>query len=258
MLLLTDIGNTNIVIGAMEGDDFLFEARIATDRNKSSDQYAVSILKLLALHHTDPEQIDDCIISSVVPPVLNTVKTGLSKILHVKPMVVGPGLKTGLKIRMDNPAQVGSDRIVIAVGALAKYRAPLILLDFGTATTIEVVARDDTYIGGCIIPGVRTALDGLTAKSAQLPSISLESPQKVIGTNTVECMRSGVLCGTAAMVDGMLERIEQELGEGATVIATGGIAPMIVPLCRRKILLEENLLLRGLQIIYRKNSRKHK
>ena len=136
MLLVTDIGNTNIVFGGIEGERVVFEARIATDRQKSSDQYAVSILKLLDIYDTAPEQIEDCIISSVVPPVLNTVRTGLEKILGLRPMVVGPGIKTGLKIQMDNPAQVGSDRIVIAVAALAEYKAPLILLDFGTATTI--------------------------------------------------------------------------------------------------------------------------
>ena len=257
MLLVTDIGNTNIVFGGIEGEKVVFEARIATDRQKSSDQYAVSILKLLDIYDTAPEQIEDCIISSVVPPVLNTVRTGLEKILGLRPMVVGPGIKTGLKIQMDNPAQVGSDRIVIAVAALAEYKAPLILLDFGTATTIEVVNRDNAYVGGCIIPGVRTSLDGMTARSAQLPSISLEAPEKVIGNNTVDCMRSGLLHGGAAMVDGMLERIEEELGESATVIATGGIAPMIVPLCHREIRLEKDLMLKGLRLIYEKNARKH-
>ena len=258
MLLVTDIGNTNIVIGAVEGENIVFEARIATDRKKSSDQYAVSILKILTLNQVQPAEIEDCIISSVVPPVLNAVKTGLGKILRRKPLVVGPGMKTGLNIQLENPGQVGSDRIVIAVAALAEYEAPLILLDFGTATTIEVVARNNTYIGGCIIPGLRTSLDGLTARSAQLPNISLETPDTVICTNTVDCMRSGMLYGTAAMVDGMLERIERELGERATVIATGGIAPLIVPLCRRKILMEKNLLLKGLMILYQKNTRHHK
>ena len=257
MLLVTDIGNTNIVFGGIEGDKVVFEARIATDRQKSSDQYAVSVLKLLDIYGTSPEQIEDCIISSVVPPVLNTVRTGLEKILGIRPMVVGPGVRTGLKIQMDNPAQVGSDRIVIAVAALAEYMAPLILLDFGTATTIEVVTEDNTYVGGCIIPGVRTSLDGMTARSAQLPSISLEAPGKVIGNNTVDCMRSGLLYGGAAMVDGMLERIEEELGQRATVIATGGIAPLIVPLCRREIRLEKDLMLKGLRLIYEKNARHH-
>ena len=258
MLLATDIGNTNIVFGGMQNGEIRFQARIATDKNKSSDQYAMIFLKLMKAYGVDPGEICDCIISSVVPPVLNAVRTGLQKILNLKPMVVGPGLKTGLNIRTENPAQVGSDRIVAAVGALQSYEAPLILLDMGTATTFEVVGKGNTYLGGCIIPGVRTALDGLVAHSAQLPGISLEAPAKVIGTNTVECLQSGLLCGAAAMVDGMVERIEEELGEPAQLLATGGIAPLVVPLCRRRIRLEENLVLKGLAVIYEKNCRKKK
>ena len=258
MLLAVDIGNTNIVFGGMEEDRIRFRARIATDRNKSSDQYAMTVQKLLKVYGVEPEQICDCIISSVVPPVLNGVRTGLQKILNLRPMVVGPGLKTGLSIKTDDPARVGSDRIVAAVGALRDYPAPLILIDMGTATTLEVVGRNNTYLGGCIIPGVRTALNGLVESCAQLPSISLEPPEKTIGTNTVGCLRSGVLCGAAAMLDGMVERLEQELGEKATVLATGGIAPLVVPLCRRQIRLEDDMILKGLMVIYRKNCRKKK
>lgn len=258
MLLATDIGNTNIVFGGMEEGKILFQARIATDREKSSDQYAMTILKLLAVYGIAVERIEDCIISSVVPPVLNAVRTGITKLLGIRPMVVGAGLKTGLNIQVDNPAQVGSDRIVAAVGALVDYEAPLILVDMGTATTLEVVGRNNTYLGGCIIPGVRTALNGLVASSAQLPGISLELPEKTIGTNTEDCLRSGVLCGAAAMLDGMVERLEAEMGEKATVLATGGIAPLVVPLCSRRFLLEEDLILKGLQVIYRKNCRKKK
>ncbi len=257
MFLVVDIGNTNIVIGAMEDKKILFEARIATNRKKTTDEYAMEILKILSLERIDPEHIQGCILSSVVPPVQNAVCNGLTKILHKRPLIVGPGLKTGLKIQMDNPRQVGSDRIVIAVGALAKYKAPLILMDLGTATTMEVINRDNTYIGGCIIPGVRTSLDALTANAAQLPGISLEIPPDVIGSNTVDCIRSGILHGTAAMIDGMVERLEGSLGEPATVIATGGLAPLVLPLCRRKILLEKDLLLEGLSILYEKNARKH-
>lgn len=255
MLLAADIGNTNIVLGCLQEDTILFEARVATDREKTSDEYAMEVLKILKLYGVKPNQIDDCIISSVVPPVMNAIRTGIRKIIHRDPMVVGPGVKTGLNIRMDNPGQVGSDRIVIAVGAMETYNAPLILLDFGTATTLEVIDRNRAYIGGCIIPGVRTALEGLIARTAQLPSISLETPKKVIGSNTEDCIRSGVMYGAAAMIDGMLDRAEEELGEKAMVVATGGIAPVIIPLCRRKILLENDLLLKGLQVIYRKNAR---
>ena len=158
--------------------------------------------------------------------------------------------------QLDNPAQVGSDRIVIAVAALAEYEPPLTLLDLGTATTIEVVGKGNTYLGGCIIPGVRVSLEALTSRTAQLPGISLDRPKKVIGKNTVDCMRSGIMYGTAAMLDGMLDRVEEELGFSTTVVATGGMAQFIVPLCRREIRLERDLLLKGLNIIYQKNVKK--
>ena len=168
-------------------------------------------------------------------------------------MVVGPGIKTGLNIQMDNPSQVGSDRIVIAVAALSEYAPPLILLDLGTATTIEAVDEGSTYLGGCIIPGVRISLEALSANAAQLPGIRLDRPKKVVGKNTEDSMRSGIMYGTAAMIDGMLERMEAELGWQATVVATGGMAQFIIPLCRRQINLEKDLLLKGLNIIYKKN-----
>ena len=256
MLLAIDIGNTNIVIGGIKDNQIVFEARIATDRSKTSDQYAVDIKDILSLFDVKAEDIQDCIISSVVPPVFNSVRTGILKVTGKSPMVVGPGLKTGLKIHMDNPAQVGSDRIVIAVAALAEYKPPLILMDLGTATTLEVVGEDNSYLGGCIIPGVRISLDALTSRTAQLPGIRLERPKRVIGKNTVDCMRSGIMYGTAAMIDGMLDRIEEELGTSTTVIATGGIAQFVVPLCRREIKLEKDLMLKGLNLIYQKNKGK--
>ena len=256
MLLAIDIGNTNIVIGGIDdGGKIAFEARIATDRIKTSDQYGAEIKRMLSLFHIKPQDIDDCIISSVVPPVFNSVRTGVMKVTGKAPMVVGPGLKTGLNIQMDTPSQVGSDRIVIAVAALAEYEPPLTLLDLGTATTIEVVGKGSTYLGGCIIPGVRISLEALTSRTAQLPGISLDRPKKVIGKNTVDCMRSGIMYGTAAMLDGMLDRVEEELGFSTTVVATGGMAQFIAPLCRREIRLEKDLLLKGLNIIYQKNKR---
>ena len=255
MLLAIDIGNTNIVIGCMEDDEIKFKFRIATDRTRTSDQYGVEIKNMLEAFGVSLDKIEDCIISSVVPPVFNSVKTGVIKVLGKQPMVVGPGLKTGLNIHMDVPSQVGSDRIVIAVAAIAEYKAPLILMDLGTATTIEVVEPDNLYVGGVIFPGVKLSLDALTSRAAQLPGISLEQPKKVIGKNTVDCMRSGMMYGTAAMIDGMLERIEEELGHSATVVATGGLAQFITPLCKREIILEKDLLLKGLNILYKKNKR---
>ena len=256
MLLAIDIGNTNIVVGCISKDSIRFEARIATDRLRTSDQYGVEIKNMLEAFGVKVEEICDCIISSVVPPVFNSVRTGVIKVIGKQPLVVGPGLKTGLNIRMDDPASVGSDRIVIAVAALAEYQAPLILLDLGTATTMEVVEPGNTYIGGVIIPGVRISVEALTSRAAQLPGISLDRPKGVIGKNTVDCMRSGIMHGTAAMLDGMIARMEEELGHTCTIVATGGMAQFVVPLCKREIYLERDLLLKGLNIIYKKNKPK--
>lgn len=255
MLLAIDIGNTNIVIGVMEDDQILFEARIATDQVRTSDQYGVEIKNVLEAYGVSKDEIEDCIISSVVPPVFNSVKTGVIKVIGKQPMVVGPGLKTGLNINVDVPSQVGSDRIVIAVAALAEYKPPMILMDLGTATTIEVVEPGNMYLGGVIFPGVKISLDALTSRTAQLPGISLDKPKHVIGRNTVDCMRSGMMYGTAAMIDGIVDRIEEELGHKSTLIATGGLAQFITPLCKREIILERDLLLKGLNIIYKKNKR---
>ncbi len=255
MLLAIDIGNTNIVIGCIRDDVIIYKARIATDPIRTSDQYGVEIKNMLEAFGIQRSDISDCIISSVVPPVFNSVRTGVIKVIGKQPMVVGPGLKTGLNIHMDVPSQVGSDRIVIAVAALAEYEAPLILMDMGTATTIEVVEPDNLYVGGVIFPGVKLSLDALTSRAAQLPGISLDEPKQVIGKNTVDCMRSGMMYGTAAMIDGIVDRIEAELGHSSTLIATGGMAQFITPLCKRKIILEKDLLLKGLNIIYKKNKR---
>ena len=255
MLLAIDIGNTNILIGGIQDDRIIFKARIATDRTRTSDQYGVEIKNMIEALGSNISDISDCIISSVVPPVFNSVRTGVIKIIGKQPMVVGPGLKTGLNIHVDVPSQVGSDRIVIAVAALAEYKAPLILMDLGTATTIEVVEPENTYLGGVIIPGVKISLDALTSRAAQIPGISLDKPKQVIGKNTVDCMRSGMMYGTAAMIDGLIDRMEEELGHSATLVATGGMAQFITPLCKHNIILEKDLLLKGLNIIYKKNKK---
>ncbi len=255
MLLAIDIGNTNIVIGCIENDEILFKARIATDRLRTSDQYGVEIKNMLEAFGAHKEDISDCIIASVVPPVFNSVYTGVYKVIGKQPMVVGPGLKTGLNIHVDIPSQVGSDRIVAAVAALSEYKAPLVLIDLGTATTIEVVEPENTYLGGVIFPGVMVSLDSLTSRAAQLPGISLDKPKNIIGKNTVDCMRSGMMYGTAAMLDGVIDRIAQELGHSSTIVATGGLAQFITPLCNHDIILEKDLLLKGLNIIFKKNRR---
>lgn len=255
MLLAIDIGNTNLVIGCFDGDDIKFKARIATDQTRTSDQYGVEIKNMMEAYGVQVSEIDDCIISSVVPPVFHSVRTGVLKVIGKQPIVVGPGLKTGLNILMDVPSQVGSDRIVLAVAALAEYKAPLILMDLGTATTIEVVEPENQYLGGVIFPGVKISLEAMTSRCAQLPGISLEKPKQIIGKNTVDCMRSGMMYGTAAMIDGLVERIEAELGHQATLVATGGMAQFVIPLCKRKIILDKDLQLKGLNILYKKNKR---
>ena len=255
MLLAIDIGNTNIVIGVINDNDIVFKARIATDRLRTSDQYGVEIKNMLEAFGVQIPDIEDCIIASVVPPVFNSVYTGVLKVTGKQPMVVGPGLKTGLNIHVDIPSQVGADRIVAAVAALGEYTAPLVLIDMGTATTIEVIEPENLYMGGVIYPGVMVSLDSLTSRAAQLPGINLDKPKNVIGKNTVDCMRSGIMYGTAAMLDGVIDRIAQELGHKSTIIATGGLAPFITPLCKHEIILEKELLLKGLNIIYKKNKR---
>lgn len=255
MILALDIGNTNIVLGCIEGEEIRFEARIATDLVKTSDQYCAELKGMLSLFEVSPADITGSIISSVVPPVLNSFRTAIRKLTGKTPLVVGPGIKTGLNIRMDNPAEVGSDLIVAAVAAIAQYGAPLLLVDMGTATTITAIDSSGSFVGGCICPGVKISMEALTGRTAQLPGISLDEPQKAIGKNTRDCMRSGIMLGAAAMLDGLLDRMEQELGTPVQVVATGGIAKFVLPLCRRELIYDRSLMLRGLRLLYQRNAR---
>lgn len=254
MILAIDIGNTNIVLGGLEGEKILFEARMATDLIKTSDQYCAELKSMLALFEVTPEAISGSIISSVVPPVLNSFKTAIRKLTGKACLVVGPGIRTGLNIRMENPAEVGSDLIVAAVAAIAEYGAPLLLVDMGTATTITAVDETGTFVGGCICPGVKISMEALTGRTAQLPGISLDEPQKAIGKNTRDCMRSGIMFGAAAMLDGLLDRMEAELGTPVKVVVTGGIARFVIPLCRRELIYDRSLMLKGLGLLYRRNA----
>ena len=255
MILAIDIGNTNIVLGGLEEEKILFEARMATDLIKTSDQYCAELKNMLALFEVTPEMIDGSIVSSVVPPVLNSVKTAIRKLTGKTCLVVGPGIRTGLNIRVENPAEVGSDLIVAAVAAIQEYGAPLLLVDMGTATTITAVDASGPFLGGCICPGVKISMEALTGRTAQLPGISLEEPQRAIGRNTRDCMRSGIMFGAAAMLDGLLDRMEAELGVPVKVIATGGIARFVIPLCRRKMIYDRSLMLKGLGLLWRRNLR---
>lgn len=255
MLLAIDIGNSNIVIGGIRDGETIFEARIATDHSRTSDQYGADIRGILSLFRVDDIPIEDSIISSVVPPVFNSVCTGVRKLTGKEPMVVGPGMKTGLNIQMENPSAVGSDLIVAAVAAMQQYPSPLILIDMGTATTITVLDKNSTFIGGSIIPGVRVSAEALSGRAAQLPGIQLDKPNRAIGKNTIDCMRSGIMFGAADTLDGMITRMERELGQPATVVATGGIAGHVIPLCSHEIELEKDLILRGLYTLYLKNKK---
>lgn len=255
MILAIDIGNTNIVLGCIDGQTIVKEARMATEVLKTSDQYCAELKGMLDLLEVRVKSIEGVIISSVVPPVLNSFKTAIVKLTGLTPLVVGPGIKTGLNILLDNPALAGGDLIVGAVAALAEYQPPLLVIDMGTAITITAIDGKGNFLGGSIFPGVKISAEALSGKTAQLPAISLEAPKKAIGRNTVDCMRSGLMMGTAAMLDGMIQRMEEELGAPATVIATGGIARFVLPMCRRQMVYDKDLLLKGLRILYENNRR---
>ena len=253
MILAIDMGNSNIVIGCIDDDKIYFEERISTDYSKTEIEYYVLFKTVLDLHKIEAEKITGGIISSVVPPLLGVIKNAIKNLIHKEPLVVGPGVKTGLNIMMDNPRQVGSDLIVDAVAGINEYGAPLAVIDMGTATTISVVDKNKNYVGGVIMPGIRVAADSLVSRTAQLQKVSLEATEKFIGKNTVDCMKSGIIHGNAACIDGMLERIESELGYPVKAVATGGLARVVVPQCKREIIEDQNLLLKGLKIIYDKN-----
>lgn len=254
MILAIDVGNTNIVLGGIVDGKQIFFARLASDRNKTADQYALDIQGLFALHGVKVEEIEGGILSSVVPYLQTVIPNAIRLLTGIDIMVVGPGIKTGLNIRMDDPGTVGSDLIVSAVAAKAKYPAPIAVIDMGTATTISVISADGSYIGGMIIPGLWVSVNALSARAAQLPYIDLTGPAKFLGTNTVDCMRSGALIGTAAMLDGVMDGLEKELGASVSAVLTGGVSPLVVPYCRRRYHLEPDILIAGLQILYEKNN----
>ena len=253
MVLAVDIGNTNVVVGCFDKDEIRFVERLSTNRNSTSLEYAVLIKTVLELNGIPVSDFEGGIISSVVPSVTNRVKQAMEKITGTEVLVVGPGVKTGLKIKLDNPSQLGSDRVADSVAATNFYPCPLIIIDMGTATTVSVVDADKSFVGGMIMPGLMVSMEALSSKTSQLPQISLDAPKKAIGRNTVDCIRSGLIYGNAAAIDGLIGKIEQELGEKCTVISTGGLAKIVTPLCKREIIEDDKLLLKGLMIIYEKN-----
>lgn len=255
MILAIDIGNTNIVLGCIDGEKRYFIERLSTNKTKMEMEYAIDIKMVMELNGVKPEDIEGAIISSVVPPLTKILNEAIRKIIKKDALIVGPGIKNGMNILMDNPAQIGRDLIAVAVGAIAEYKLPVAIFDLGTATTLCVVDDKKNYIGGMIMPGIKTSLNALAENASQLKEIDLDAPRRLIGKNTTECMRSGMIYSNAAAIDGIIDRVEEELGMPVTVVATGGLAKLVVPFCRREVILDEDLLLKGLWVIYEKNTK---
>ena len=256
MVLTVDVGNTNIVLALFENGKISAVSRISTVRDRMADEYAVLMRNIALLHGIELTTLSGAIISSVVPPLTSQIKKAIRIVFGVNALVVGPGLKTGLNIKIDDPSQLGSDLVCGSVAAAVKYPLPCVVADLGTATKFTAVDKSCSFLGGAILPGIKISLDALSQGTAQLPHIGLDStPEKVIGTNTIDCMRSGIIYGNACMIDGMIERFREELGDELTVVATGGLSDDIIPHCRSKIILDRNLLLEGLYLLYIKNAK---
>ncbi len=256
MILAVDIGNTHVCVGTLDGLETKQMYRLQTNIGRTDSEYAVLMHQLISLTGMDKQQYEGAIISSVVPQLTSVLKRAIKLVTGCDAIVVGPGVKTGLNIRIDDPGSLGADLVVGAVAALHKYDPPLILVDMGTATTMSVIDGKGCFLGGAIMAGVNLSLNALNSGTSQLPKIDLHNPGKVIGSNTDDCMKSGAVYGTACMIDGLIDRVEKELGEKATVLGTGGLAPVILRHCTHKILLEDDLLLLGLGVIYEKNTKK--
>lgn len=253
MVLTIDIGNTNIVVGGAEEKKINFVSRIATDKNRTEFEYAILLDGILSINKSKNDIIEGAVISSVVPPLTSVMKKAAEMVCGKTPLIVTPHIKTGLDIKTDNPAALGSDLVVDAVAALAEYKPPVIIIDMGTATTMSVIDKNSSYIGGAIIPGMVISQTALSANTSQLPYISISAPERVIGKNTVDSMKSGMIFAAASMLDGMIDRIQDELGEPALAVATGGLSGTVVPYCRRKIIYDSELLLKGLYILFKMN-----
>ena len=253
MILAIDVGNTNIVVGAFDNDKLTFSARMSTDKNKLADEYAIDLKDIFALYGMD-RPVTGAIISCVVPQLSDTVRAAIRTAFKTEALVVGPGIKTGMNIRIDKASELGSDIVADAVSAYASYPAPLLIFDMGTATTISVIDEHAEILGVVIFPGVRTSLNARTANAAQLLDVGVEAPPDIIGTNTIDSMKSGIVYGTASMIDGIIERMRERLGRDLTVVATGGHSAKITPYCRNQVIVNPNLLLEGLYKLYKKNS----
>lgn len=253
VILTIDIGNSNITLGGFEGERLLFAVNLSTDTGKTADEYASAILGVLAVRGIVGKTVRGAIIASVVPPLNTVIKEAVRLIWNVEPLTVGPGVKTGLNIHCETPSSVGADLICACVAVHHLYESPALIVDMGTATKMTVLNAKGAFSGVSILPGVLMGLHSLWEHTAQLPKVALESPKTVIGKNTVDSIRSGIIFGNAAMIDGMIDRINEEYKTELAVYATGGLAHMIVPHCKHVIQTDENLILKGLSIIYNKN-----
>lgn len=251
MILALDVGNSNIVIGCIEDEKIIFSGRITTNSSKTDMEFAVMLKNILTINNIDTKSFEGAIISSVVPPMNKALKTAVSLVTGKEPIMVSGA--EGLKVDIDDPMQLGPDLVVGAVTALNDFKPPIIQIDMGTATTIFAIDKTGTYVGGAIIPGLMISQKALSDATSLLPSISLEAPKSVIGKNTIDAMQSGAILGYASMLDGMIDKIEAELGEKTTIVATGGLSKCIIENCKHQIIYDENLLLRGLWLIYKKH-----
>lgn len=256
MLLTIDIGNTNITIGVYNSDELVFVSRIATDRSKTPDQYAIDFKQIFTLYNTPQNCFQGVAISSVVPELSSSISEAVEKITNCRPMILGPGIKTGMNILIDNPAQLGADLLAGCVGAAALYPLPCLVVDLGTASKISVIDRNGSFCGCTITPGIGISLDALSARTSQLPNISLKTPKKAIGKNTIDSMQSGTVFGYAAMIDGLCEKLEEELGDNVmSTVATGGLAKDLIKSCKRDIVYNGELIHYGLKVLYEKNKK---
>lgn len=254
MLLVFDIGNSNIVLGAYKGEQLLRHWRISTDRQKTGDEYGLLINNLFEHHKLNVKDIQAIIISSVVPPLVVPISKMCKRYFNIEPLIVGPGIKTGIRLKYENPREIGADRIVNAVGAYEKFGGPLIIIDFGTATTFCAIDDNGDYLGGAIAPGIGISTEALFQRAAKLPRIELVTPKSVICRNTVASMQSGIIFGFTGQVDEIVRRMKEELGKDAKVVATGGLANLIAKQSKAIDVVEPFLTLDGLYILYKRNS----
>lgn len=255
MLLTADVGNTNIKLGIFDGDDLRYKLRFSTNDKMTSDEFAVELYTFFQIYDIDYKKIDGSIISSVVPKVTQSLVDAIEIVMGVRSFIIGPGLKTGMDLKIDRPETLGGDIVCGCVGTYEKYGGPIIVIFMGTATVIAYVDENCAYRGGIIAPGVGISLDALTSRGALLPAVDLMAPKKAICTNTVDCMRSGIMNGTSCMLDGMIDLFMRETGKSCKIVATGGLAPQMIQNCTHEIVYEENIILNGLKSIYAKNRR---